>query len=538
MSIRHQPSGQELYRLLPEEYRTRDRQSGDLAAYLGGFGHLLDLLAASLRQRHADAFPEPLGENNAAQDWILPYLAELVAARLLSPFPEGRRAEVANAIRWRQRKGTPTVVEELAETIVLQESEIQEGWQRVAVSPRLDMPLIPASALGFDTHPLDLDPDSGGPASVLDVAPLVAADHPGLNVATLDFRAVSRAVAVEPGTAGSQRTSFFTGEVFWRQLHPRGLPCFPGTYEDASKRTVDVRTPPNWKHGHFHPKRLILFLAPSYGLFQPDPLVFPGVAEAVAAEAVTRSEDDFDVVIARSSDQAVVVKEDLVLSDGKRHDYSGVLFTGAITVSNGSSLKLADGAVNSLVVTVADQESPVVELKSVIVATIAAEQALLQMEYVTVLGEAVVGRLQASEVIFVSDEVELVHLGDPRSCLRYSRVPPAIADLPHADLSQWRNTTHRPIFYPFLIRTNGSCEIRLAAFGEPGCAVLHLATPNTIRAGAEDQGEMGALHDLQASAAVRALLEKLKEYLPIGLEAVALYDRRLLQAPPATSSGA
>jgi hypothetical protein len=37
---------------------------------------------------------------------------------------------------------------------------------------------------------------------------------------------------------------------------------------------------------------------------------------------------------------------------------------------------------------------------------------------------------------------------------------------------------------------------------------------------------------------VRALLEKLEEYLPIGLEAVALYDRRLLQAPPATSSGA
>ena len=41
-----------------------------------------------------------------------------------------------------------------------------------------------------------------------------------------------------------------------------------------------------------------------------------------------------------------------------------------------------------------------------------------------------------------------------------------------------------------------------------------------------------------ASAAIRALLEKLKDYLPIGLEAVALYDRRLLQAPPTIGSGA
>jgi hypothetical protein len=461
-----------------------------------------------------------------------------VAARLLSPFAEGRRAEVANAIRWRQRKGTPTVVEELAEAIALQEAEIQEGWQRVAVTPRLDMPLLPASALGFDTHPLDLDPESGGPASVLDVPPLVAADHPGLVTATLDFRAASRAVAVEPGTAGSQRTSFFTGEVFWRQRDPRGIPCFPGTYEDASRRTVDIRTPPDWRHGHFHPKRLILFLAPSYGLFRPDQLVFASVADALAAQAITRSEDDFEVVIERSIEQAVVVEEDLTLGDGKRHAYSGILFTGGITVANGSSLELSNGAVNSLVVTVADQASPVVELRSAIVATIAAAPARLQMEYVTVLGKAIVGRIQASEALFASDEVELSGTGDPRSCVRYSRVPPAIADLPHADLLQWRNTTDRPIFYPFLIRTGGSCEVRLPGFGEPGCAVLHLATPDTIRAGAEDQGEMGALHDFRASAAVRALLEKLEEYVPIGLEAVALYDRRLLQAPPAMGRGA
>ncbi|MEM8587643.1 MAG: phage tail protein [Pseudomonadota bacterium] len=538
MSLRHHPSGKELYRLLPEEHRYRDRESGDLKAYLDGFGHLFDLLANTLRQRYADAFPEPLDDKNAAQDWILPYLADLVAARLLSPYADGRRAEVANAISWRQRRGTLTVVEQLAEAVAFKEAESQEGWQRVAVTPRIDTPLIPASALGDETHPLDLAPEEGGPDSVFDIEPLVAADHPGLNTATLDLRQISRAVAVAPGTAGSQRTSFFTGEFWWRQLNPRGVPCFPGSYEDASKRTVDIRTPPTWKHGHFHPKRLILFLAPPYGLFQPDALVFATIADAVDAEAVARTEDDFDVTLTRISDEAVVVEQDVTINDGKRHRYDGLLFDGEITVAGASFLDLSNGAVRDLVVTVVGNETPAATLKSAIVDTIDAGTALIRMEYVTVLDKAILGRIQASEAVFASDKVELTGVGEPRSCIRYSRVPDVIAGWDHADLTQHANTTDRPIFYPFPIKTNGGFETRPARFGEPGCAVLHLASPPSILAGAEDDGEMGALHEHKASAAVRALLTKLEDYLPIGLEAVALYDRRLLQAPPRLGDGA
>jgi len=538
MSLRHHPSAKELFRLLPEEYRFRDRESGDLEAYLGGFGHLFDLLANTLHQRHADAFAEPLDDHTASQDWILPYLADLVAAQLLSPFPDGRRAEVANAIRWRQRKGTLSVVEELAEAVALNEAESHEGWQRVATTPRIDTPLTPAAALGDDTHPLDLSPDEGGPVSVFDVEPLIAADHPGLTTATLDVRDFSRAVAVEPGAAGSQRTSFFTGEVFWRQLNPRGVPCFAGSYEDASKRTADIRTPPTWQHGHFHPKRLIVFLAPPYGLFRPDPLVFATIADALDADAITRTEDDFDVAMNRSSASPVIIEQHIAVDDGKRHRYDGILFDGEITVAGGSYLSLSNGAVRDLIATSIDDETPAAALTSMIVETIAAEAALIQLEYVTILGTAALGRLQASEAIFAVDQVTLAATGDPRSCIRYSRVPQAIADLAHEDLSQQRNTTDRPIFFPFLVKTNGGFEVRPARFGELGCAVLHLASPDTILAGAEDDGEMGALHELKASAAVRALLEKLKEYLPIGLEAVALYDRRLLQAPPPIGGGA
>ena len=86
--------------------------------------------------------------------------------------------------------------------------------------------------------------------------------------------------------------------------------------------------------------------------------------------------------------------------------------------------------------------------------------------------------------------VKILGTGAPRSCIRYSRIPATIAALPSADLSQWKNTTDRPIFYPFLFKTGGGFEVRPAEFGEPGCALLHLATPQTILAGAEDEGEM------------------------------------------------
>ena len=64
----------------------------------------------------------------SAQSWIIPYLADLVGAAPVSPFADGQRDEVANAIRWSKRKGTLVAVEEIIETIALSEAELQEGW--------------------------------------------------------------------------------------------------------------------------------------------------------------------------------------------------------------------------------------------------------------------------------------------------------------------------------------------------------------------------------------------------------------------------
>jgi len=146
------PIGGQLYQLLPEVYRERDK-SGDLARYLQGAGELLDGLHATLAQRLDDHFPE------TCQDWLIPYFAELLDVAMRSPEPAGQRAEVANAIAWRQRKGTASVTETIAEAVGLMEAELQEGWRRVARTPRgaavLAMRLDAACV--FAAFPLEAD---------------------------------------------------------------------------------------------------------------------------------------------------------------------------------------------------------------------------------------------------------------------------------------------------------------------------------------------------------------------------------------------
>ena len=95
-----------------QEFSGTVQEPGDLARYLDACGELLDALKGTLEQRLADAFPDnpPPGER-ACQDWLLPYFADLLDVRLVSPEVQGRRNEIANAVAWRQRKGTLSVVE-------------------------------------------------------------------------------------------------------------------------------------------------------------------------------------------------------------------------------------------------------------------------------------------------------------------------------------------------------------------------------------------------------------------------------------------
>lgn len=101
-----------LYSLLPALYRERDVASGGvLRQYLEVLTDELAVAADGVDQLYDDLFVE------TAAPWVLPYLAELIGLHGLpgaSIAGLTSRAEVANTIAYRRRKGTAAILEQLA----------------------------------------------------------------------------------------------------------------------------------------------------------------------------------------------------------------------------------------------------------------------------------------------------------------------------------------------------------------------------------------------------------------------------------------
>ena len=675
-------AGQQLFELLPEVYRSRDtigpEARGDLARYLDACGHLLDLIRRTLDQRLADIFPDDSAAGLAGQTWLLPYIADLLDVRMVSPDEAGRREEVANAVAWRQRKGTLKVVEQIAELVGRLEAELQEGWKRVATTPRVGLPLLPAKALGeseefdgFKQHPN------------------WAARHPGLNSAMVDLRYPSRALQLSdlptdtPQNPAAKQTNFGGTRAWWRQVNPHGAPCFPGSYEDIARRTVDVRTP-SWRQGHHHPKRALLYAPPPLGFFSPDP--FPVVQDpefkeggehlledhhvegtlVVSAgrltlrrctvetldisvsspdECVLEAEDClFDTLLAGAGavrlESCTVMKKLTVLkidaanclfNDGSidapitgtirysrvpassipgvelvqcttetplffsdslgaplrgvlRPDSPQPVLFGAedggemgayhhgrqgrpvripladdeevslvadsayvlsdLLFEGQGAVRIVQGALNlqrvaaaKLVVHSASDVDEQGALQPVLIAQdclfdqVEAVEGLARLEYCTVLTQLTVDRLQASDCLFVSG-LTLGSASDSHPhCIRFSRIPPDQPDPPVQFLLSYHNTGHAPVFQEFEFDEEDGVIRRRPEFGEPGCAVLHPAAPEQIRFGAEDGGEMGAHHAWRYSLLLAAVQDKLKDFLPVGIEAVIVPDLRLHRLP-------
>jgi hypothetical protein len=114
---------EEIYRLLPAVYRVRDaEQGGVLRELVDVITEQVNVLAESLEQMYDDEFIE------TCVPWVAPYIGDLVGYRTLHgvvPQLASPRADVANTIRFRRRKGTVSVLEELAADVT--------GWPAHAV---------------------------------------------------------------------------------------------------------------------------------------------------------------------------------------------------------------------------------------------------------------------------------------------------------------------------------------------------------------------------------------------------------------------
>ncbi|MCC2672310.1 MAG: hypothetical protein K0Q72_4782, partial [Armatimonadetes bacterium] len=109
-----------LYGLLPALYRLRDmEQGGPLRALLAVIQAEFDRADAATARMYDNWFVE------TCEEWVVPYLGDLLGVRGLPPEPTdeaggrafSRRAYVANTLAYRRRKGTAAVLEQLARDV-------------------------------------------------------------------------------------------------------------------------------------------------------------------------------------------------------------------------------------------------------------------------------------------------------------------------------------------------------------------------------------------------------------------------------------
>ncbi len=121
-----------LYDLLPSIYRIRDaEQGGALKDFISVIAEQVEALEENLAQSYDDHFVE------TCADWVIPYIGDLIGYRTLHgvvPKIASQRAEVANTIGFRRRKGTASMLEQLARDVTDWNARVVEFFELLATN--------------------------------------------------------------------------------------------------------------------------------------------------------------------------------------------------------------------------------------------------------------------------------------------------------------------------------------------------------------------------------------------------------------------
>lgn len=130
---------EEIYRLLPSVHRIRDAEGG------GALRALVEVLGEQARVAEHDI--ARLYENwfiETCDEWVVSYIGDLLGVRNLHVFaPDAafsQRARVANTLAFRRRKGTATMLEQLARDTTGWPARAVEFFQLVATTQHVNHP--------------------------------------------------------------------------------------------------------------------------------------------------------------------------------------------------------------------------------------------------------------------------------------------------------------------------------------------------------------------------------------------------------------
>lgn len=125
-----------LYKLLPALYRMRDLAQGEpLRALLSLIENEYDALDLDIEGLYENWFIE------TCQEWVVPYIGDLLGVRPLYPASPGtysERAYVAHTLGYRRRKGTAAMLEQLAHDVTGWPARAAEFFQVLATTQYLN----------------------------------------------------------------------------------------------------------------------------------------------------------------------------------------------------------------------------------------------------------------------------------------------------------------------------------------------------------------------------------------------------------------
>jgi len=225
-----------LYSRLPEIYRIRDAEqvpAYQLRAYLAAVEEAYSAIHENIESLYHDFFIE------TCDDWVIPYLADLVGASHLKGEAWTLRADVADTIALRRRKGTLAVVERLAANLTgwpARGVELRErlGWHQHLNHQRPDRD----TNINLNLQPAPFpQPARGGTVPIRDPALLTLINTP--------FDPFYHTADVKPAFDGGIHYNLPNLAIFlWRlQAYnlPLSRPVFKGSRQIASLSGDEAR---------------------------------------------------------------------------------------------------------------------------------------------------------------------------------------------------------------------------------------------------------------------------------------------------------
>jgi hypothetical protein len=204
-----------LYALLPAFVRLRDQTQGGgaLQALIGVIAEQAQVVSAGLDQLYDDQFIE------TCAPWVVPYIGDLIGFTPLQPLgpgqPAATRAEVADTIGYRRRKGTLAMLEQLCFDVTGWPCMAVEYFDRLAAAQYVRNHVRPGNA-------------------IVDVrSPMTATDIGGA------FDAAPRSVDVRRIDAGRGRYNIMNIGLFVWRLQAYANPGHPARLVGANQFTFD-----------------------------------------------------------------------------------------------------------------------------------------------------------------------------------------------------------------------------------------------------------------------------------------------------------